>query len=318
LKLKIIWLAFMISIFFSCNDNKSGLTPQILEGYVQTEDGKVWYKIIGTDKPGIPLLVVHGGPGAPHDYLEPLGDLANERPVVFYDQLGCGNSDRPSDSALWSVQRFVNELETVRKHLNLESVHILGQSWGTMLSVEYILRKNPVGVRSLILSAPYLSTPRWKADQKLLIAKLPENIRNTITEHEQTGDYSSPAYQEAMSHFYNLYLCRLDPWPDCLNRTMTKMGIEVYNYMWGPSEFTMTGTLKNADLTGKLKYIKVPVLFTCGEFDEATPATTEYFKDKLPGSEIRIFSGASHSHHLEKRNAYLDTVRDFLDRCEVK
>ncbi|MFA5301678.1 MAG: alpha/beta fold hydrolase [Bacteroidales bacterium] len=121
--------------------------PIIQEGNVKVPGGNIWYKIVGAGKNGIPLLTVHGGPGAPHQYLNPLQALADQRPVIFYDQLGCGRSDRPTDPALWTVERFVEEL------------HILGQSWGSMLAVEYVLRKKPIGIRSLILSGPYLEQP---------------------------------------------------------------------------------------------------------------------------------------------------------------
>ncbi len=286
----------------------------VKEGFVAVEGGNVWYRIVGADKKGIPLLIVHGGPGAPHDYLESLEALSGERPVVFYDQLGCGNSDRPEDTSLWTVERFVAELEQVRIALKLDMVHILGQSWGTMLSVEYLLRKNPSGVKSLILSAPFLSTPIWAEDQRKLITQLDPEIQKTMFDCEQTGDYESVAYQNAMMVFYEKHLCRINPWPDCIQRTFEKMGVAVYNYMWGPSEFTTTGTLANADVTNELSKIEVPTLFTCGEFDEATPVSTLLFQRMLPGSEIKIFQDASHQHHIEQKDVYNSLVREFIAR----
>jgi len=318
LRINLFLTIIMIPLLFYSNSNTSESTPTVKEGYIEVTGGRVWYRIVGAEKEGIPLLTLHGGPGAPHDYFEPLEELADERPVIFYDQLGCGNSDKPSDTTLWTTGRFVEEVELVRKALELDTVHILGQSWGTMLATEYMIRKNPGGVVSLILSGPYLSTQRWVADQKLLISKLPQSVQDTINKYEANGDFASSSYQEAMMHFYKKYLCRLDPWPECLNRSMEKMGVEVYNYMWGPSEFTMTGTLKDADLSEKLNLIKAPVLFTCGEFDEATPTTTTYYQSKVPGSEIHIFQGASHSHHLEKREEYLQVVRDYIRKTEAK
>jgi proline iminopeptidase len=236
--------------------------------------------------------------------------------VIFYDQLGCGNSDRPSDTALWNVARFVEELEQVLTALKLDKVHILGQSWGTMLAVEYMLRKNPAGVSSLVLSAPYLSTFRWIEDQRFWISKLPQGIQDTILKYEANGDYAAVSYQDAMMYFYREHLCRMDPWPDCLNRSFEKTGVQVYETMWGHSEFTMTGTLKNADLTEQLSLITIPVLFTCGEFDEATPATTAFYQSKLPGSEIQVIMDASHSHHLEKPDEYLSIIRNFINNVE--
>jgi len=309
---------YLVLILLSCRSKQEVPVSDVQEGFIQVTGGKVWYRIVGADKKGIPLLTVHGGPGAPHDYFEPLEALAVERPVIFYDQLGCGNSDRPSDTALWNVARFVNELEQVRTALHLDTVHILGGSWGTMLAAEYMLRKNPAGVASLIFSGPYLSSPLWEADQQMWISKLTANTRDTIRKYEQNGDFSSPSYQASMMDYYNLHVCRLNPWPDCLNRAFGKMGTEVYNYMWGPSEFTVTGTLKHADITEQLGLIKVPVLFTCGEFDEATPATTQFYQSKIPGSDIYIFRDASHEHLLEKTEEYLQVARNFLAKCESR
>ncbi|MFP5212372.1 MAG: proline iminopeptidase-family hydrolase [Acidobacteriota bacterium] len=285
------------------------------EGYIDVTGGKVWYRIVGAGARGVPLLVIHGGPGAPHDYLEPLKGLADERPVIFYDQLGCGNSDRPEDTALWTVERFVGELEQVRSTLGLDRVHLLGQSWGSMLAVEYTL-EHPQGVASLVLSAPYLSTPLWEADQRAYIAELPPEVRRTIEAKEAAGDFASPEYQEAMTTYYKRHLCRLETWPECMERTFAKMGLPVYEHMFGPSEFSVRGTLKHRDLTGRLKEIRVPVLFTCGRQDEATPATTARFQASLPGSEMIVFEEASHMHHLEKTGPYLEALRNFLHRAE--
>lgn len=289
-----------------------------VEGYISVTGGKVWYRIAGKEQKGIPLFVVHGGPGAPHDYLETLGKWADKRPVIFYDQLGCGNSDTPSDTSLWTVDRFVEELEIVRNTLNLKQVHLLGQSWGTMLAVEYLLRKKPEGVVSLTMSAPYLNTSMWQKDQAKWISQLPEDIRMAITTAEREGNFDSQDYQHAMNVFYQKHVCRLDSWPDCVNRTFEKMGLEVYRYMWGPSEFTMTGILKNADLTDQLKKINVPVLLTCGEFDESTPESARYFQSKIPNASLHVFKGASHMHHLEKEDEFREVVTAFIEKTENK
>lgn len=318
MKSKLLILIIMTAHLSSCRLNDDHSAPQIKEGYVEVTGGKIWYRIVGAEKTGIPLLTLHGGPGAPHDYLEPMEALADERPVIFYDQLGCGFSDRPSDTNLWTVERFVDELSMLRAALKLEKVHIMGQSWGTMLAVEYLIRKNPENVKSLVLSGPYLSTALWVADQRNWISQLPESVQDTIAKYEASGDFSSPSYQDAMMHFYSKHLCRIDPWPDCLNRAMEKMGFEVYEYMWGPSEFSMTGTLRNADLTDQLQHIQVPVLFTCGEFDEATPETTQYFTSKIEKAEMHVLIGASHSHQVEKPDEYIQVLREFLRKVETQ
>ena len=290
----------------------------IKEGFLTVPGGKAWYRIVGNDRPGIPLVTLHGGPGAPHDYLEPLEGLADERPVIFYDQLGCGNSERPDDLALWNNGRFIDELLKVQAGLGLTKIHLMGQSWGTLLAGEYMLREKPQHVCSLILSGPFFSASRWLADQQNYLAGLPEEIQTVVRQAEAMKEFDSPAYQEAMRVFYRKHVCRLNPWPEAMNRTIEKMGVPVYLSMCGPSEFTMTGSLKNTELVNRLKEIKVPVLFTCGRYDEATPKTTAIYQQALPGSEMVVIEDASHEHHLEKPQEYLKLVRNFLRRIEGK
>ena len=289
---------------------------EIQEGYIPSTGGKISYKVAGKNKKGIPVLVLHGGPGASRDYLEPLAELADERPVVFYDQLGCGNSDKPDDLSRWTIEWFVDELHQVRKALGMKNVHIIGQSWGTSLAVDYLLTKNPKGVVSLVLSGPLLSTSRWIEDQRAYIAELPKEIREMILTCEDSGEFGSPEYQDAMMAYYKIHVCRLTPWPECLNRSFEKLNFSLYGHMWGPSEFTVTGVLQNYERVDRLKKISRPVLFTCGFYDEATPTTTKHYQENLPGSEIYIFEDASHEHHLEKPQEYLQVVRDFLRRAE--
>ncbi len=287
------------------------------EGLIPVTGGNVWYKMIGAGRPGIPLVILHGGPGAPHDYLEPLGVLGDERPVIFYDQLGCGNSDKPDDPSLWTVERFVEELGDVLATLKLQDVHLLGQSWGTTLAVEYMLRTKSDRVRSLVLSAPFLSATRWIGDQKAHLAHLPESVQASVREAEGTGNYDSAAYQEAIGEFYKRHVCRLEPWPDELNRTIEKISVPVYLSMCGPSEFSVIGSLKDLELVDRLPEITVPALFTCGRYDESTPETTTLYQQALPGSEMVVLEDASHEHHLEKPDEYLAVVRDFLKRQEL-
>ncbi|MDD5771724.1 MAG: proline iminopeptidase-family hydrolase [Candidatus Omnitrophica bacterium] len=292
------------------------MKEDIHQGYMQVEGGKVWYGISGADKPLTPLIVLHGGPGAPHHYLEPLNGLAAERPVIFYDQLGCGNSDRPKDVSLWTIGHFTQELDTVRRELGLEKLHILGQSWGTMLAVDYMLAKKPAGIMSLVLSSPCLSTSRWHDDCRRLISEMEANDRDAIMESEARWNFDSDGYKKAIKDFYGRHLCRLSSWPDCITKTFENMGNDVYEHMWGPSEFTITGTLKGYERAGELKEITVPALFTCGRYDEATPASTEYYHKMMPGSELVVFEDASHMHHVEKTDLYLRTVESFIRRFD--
>lgn len=294
--------------------------PLVREGRVAVDGGKVWYKIVGADKPGIPLLVLHGGPGVPHDYLQPLEALADQRPVVFYDQLGCGNSDRPSDKSLWTIEHYVDELAKVRAALHLSRVHILGQSWGTMLAVDYMLRRHPEGVVSLTLANPALSMERWVADQRVWLLELPKPMQAAVRQAEASGNFDSPEYQAAIEAFYAEHVCRLNPWPDYVQGALSpeKMGQDVYLHMCGPSEFTITGTLKDYERVDRLKEIKTPTLFICGRYDEATPAATEYYHRNMPGSQFAVIEDASHLAFVEQPDRFNCIVRRFLKRSEAR
>jgi proline iminopeptidase len=281
-------------------------------GYISVEGGRVWYKIVGAGNPGIPLLTLHGGPGYPHDYLEPLEQLAAGRPVIFYDQLGCGQSDRPADRILWQVGRFVRELAQVRQALGLEQMHLFGHSWGTMLGVDYLL--SGASVASLILASPALSIPRWMADAAQLRKTLPADVQETLARHEAAGTTNTLRYRDAAMQYYHRYLCRMDPWPEPMNRSHEASSGAVYREMWGPSELYATGNLMNYDRTGRLCQLAVPTLYTCGRYDEATPEATAWYSSLTPGAEMLVFENSAHMPHLEETDAYLAALRGFLDR----
>lgn len=289
-------------------------TNNVQEGYVSVSSGLVWYQVINSGD-AIPLLTLHGGPGFPHDYLEPLGNLANERPIIFYDQLGCGKSERPDDATLWQRNRFVEELSQIREALKLEQFHLFGHSWGSMLAVDYALTQ-PNGLVSLVLASPPLSIPCWLNDAEGYRLSLPVEVQEVLRKHEQQGTTDSEAYQSAAMEFYQRYLCRLNPWPEALKRASIGEGTPVYDTMWGPSEFFMTGNLLDYDCTTRLGEIDIPALFTCGRYDEATPDTTAWYQSLLPKSELVVFEQSAHHPHLEETEYYLQVIRNFLWRVE--
>ncbi|HLZ57135.1 MAG TPA: proline iminopeptidase-family hydrolase [Ktedonosporobacter sp.] len=286
----------------------------VQEGYIPVTGGLVWYRAVNLGS-GIPLLTLHGGPGSPHDYLEPLEELANDRPVIFFDQLGCGKSERPDDQTLWQRTRFVEELDQIRRALNLGQIHLFGHSWGTMLAIDYVLTR-PDGIVSLILASPALSIPRWLKDMERYRRSLPLDIQHILEQHESNGTTDSKEYQQAAMEFYQRYLCRLDPWPEPLERTIAGEGTNVYTTMWGPSEFFMSGNLLDYDATPLLDKIYIPTLFTCGRHDEATPETTAYYHSLLPQSKLAIFEQSAHMPHLEETERYLQIIRNFLQQIE--
>lgn len=310
------WLtcAFILCIVLT-GANRSAAQP-IREGVVEVPGWRVWYRIVGSG-PGTPLLLLHGRPGAPSYYLNPLAALSDERPVIFYDQLGAGRSDKPSDEKLWRVQRFVEELGRLRTELQLEQVHIYGHSWGTMLAVDYMLTK-PSGVRSLILASPALSVNRWLEDAEALKKSLPVSSQAAIAKHESAGTYDAPEYQAAVTEYYKRFLCRRESWPEEVNKTFAEMGLPVYTTMWGPGEFTATGLLRNYDRTAQLKELNLPVLFTARRYDEATPNTTAYYQSLVPGAKLKIFENSAHLTMQDEPDAYVQAVRDFLHDIESR
>jgi proline-specific peptidase len=286
------------------------------EGFVAVPGGNVWYRIAGGG-PGVPLLILHGGPGAGHDYLEPLAALGDGRPVIFYDQLGCGKSDIPDDTSLWTVERFAQEVQAVRDALGVERVHLLGQSWGGWLAIEYMLGK-PAGVLGLALANTSASAAGFEREARGLIAGLPNDIRETIERCETSGEVEDPAYQAATMAFYQKHVCRLPEWPEAITRTVANIAATpVYGQMWGASEFTMTGTLAGWDRSGRLGEIDAPTLVLAGRYDEAQPPLAEELRDGIPGAELVIFENSSHMPHWEEAERYQQVVRDFLRRTEA-
>lgn len=285
------------------------------EGFIEVTGGKVWYVIFNQQATGIPLLVLHGGPGSSSYSLQGLKDLAINRPVILYDQLGCGKSDRPEDDSLWTLDRFVEEVGLVRKALELNEVHILGHSWGTTLAAAYYFSE-PEGIGSIIFSSPCLSAPLWEEDQKKNLTLLPKEIQETIKSSEANGTTDSSAFQKAIEVFNDHFVCRLKPYPEHLKQGKHFRNPHVYQVMWGPSEFTVQGNLKSFDCTERLAEISIPTLYTCGRFDEATPASTEYFSRKTPNASFHIFEKSAHMAYIEEPEQYRQVMSRFLSQID--
>jgi proline iminopeptidase len=284
----------------------------VREGFIEVKDRKIWYSVYGENQKGVPLLVIHGGPGFV-SMPQVVSDFAVERPVYFYDQLGCGGSDRADNNAFYTVDYYVNELAEVRRQLNLDNVYLMGFSWGTALACAYMVDRNPAGIKGLILCGPCLSAHRWYEDQQENIAEMSEDVRDAIENGEKTGDYGD-SYQSAMMQYYYKHVCRLHPWPDYLNEAFARTNADVYNTMWGPSEFTITGTLKNFDLLPQLHKIEVPVLLTCGDNDEAGVKTVRDYRKAFPDASMAVIPDSSHMHHFEQPEIFKTIVNGFLQK----
>lgn len=284
------------------------------EGYVDVTGGKVWYRVVG-DGPGTPLLVLHGGPGVPSYYLKPLAGLGKNRPVVFYDQLGCGHSTAPDDTSLWTIDRFVTAIGQVRAALGLKKVCLYGHSWGSMLAADYLLTK-PDGVRACIMAGPALSAHRWIHDADSLLTTLPDSVQQVIRQNEDAGTTDSPEYQAAMMQFYGMYLARKQPWSADIDSSFAQMNQAMYNYMEGPSEFTITGTIRDYDATPRLHEITIPTLFIVGEYDESPPSTAAYYQSLMPDAQLEIIPNAAHLAMDDDSAKYVQAVAAFLKEVD--
>jgi proline-specific peptidase len=265
----------------------------------------------------LPLLVLHGGPGLPHDYLEDLSRLAGDgRPVVFYDQIGCGRSDHPDDPALWTMETFVEEVGAVREELGLERVHLYGHSWGGWLALEYALGF-PVGLESLVLASTCASLPAFAAETRRLKKSLPADVQAVIDRHEADGTTDDDAYSEAAMAYYSQWVCRLDPFPDHIMRSFGAINHDVYGTMQGP-EWNIDGNLRDWDVSDRLGELDLPVLATSGRYDEMTPPLVQSLVDGIPGAEWVVFEESAHFAMAEEPDRYLAVLGSFLDRVESR
>jgi proline-specific peptidase len=290
------------------------------EGFVPLENGhKIWYQRLAGGMDGIddatPLLLLHGGPGAGHDYLENLAQLATVRPVIFYDQLGCGKSDQPDDRSLWTIERSAQEIDELRAHLGLDSIHLLGQSYGGFLAIEYLLSK-PAGVETAILSNTAASVPQFVAETRRLREELPADVQATLTKYEATGDFHHPDYEAALAVFNEKHLLRLPVAPEFVLRSFENLiDNVVYETMFGPNDLVAVGNLKDWDRIDQLDKISLPTLVAVGRHDELTPACAETIHAGIAGSELVIFEESSHLPHIEEEERYLSVVSEFLAKA---
>jgi proline iminopeptidase len=272
-------------------------------------DGRIWYRKTGTGT-GTPVILLHGGPGYNSFYMKSLEALGDDRPVIRYDQLGAGKSGPMTDTAQMTIAHFVEELDSLRSALGYGRVHLLGHSWGTILGVEYY-RAHPERVASLTLASAALDIPAWERNTRRLVGTLSDSAQRAIRVREAEQNYQAPDYQRALEEFYGKYVWRRPVAAD-LDSTMATANAMIYTYMQGPSEFTITGTLKAYDVTPLLGSIRVPTLYTVGEFDEADPPTIRRFAARTPGARVEIIPDAAHITTWDNPEAMVRVVREFL------
>jgi len=283
---------------------------QMEEGYLNLGGKKIWYCVYGKDKANTPMLVVHGGPGF-SSFTDVFCEFRDERPVYFYDQLGCGKSDLAENPDQYSVEAYVQELENVLKELKLSEVILLGHSWGGALVCSYMLEKNPEGIKSLILASPYLSTPYFFRDAQENLSRLPESVISTIEKCEKNNDYGEE-YMGATIEYYKRFMCILEPFPMSLIEAFNKMNQDIYFTLWGPSEFSITGTLKDFDLYPELNKITVPVLLICGDRDEVGVKTMKDYQMAFPTAQLAVIPNASHMNVIERPDIFKAVINEFI------
>ncbi len=294
--------------------------PPVTTGLVEFEGHQTWYRVTGRldpDAERAPLVVLHGGPGAAHDYTLRIADLAAEgRAVVHYDQLGCGRSTHlpDADPSFWTVDLFVRELRAVVGALGIGSrFHLLGQSWGGMLGPEVVLA-DPTGISSLTICDSPASMPLWLAAAGRLRAELPERVQRTLSEHEAAGTTDSAEYHAAVDVFYARHVCRVQPMPQEVLDSFAQIEAEptVYHTMNGPSEFHVVGSLKDWSVVDRLDRVAVPTLVVAGRHDEATPEVWAPFVERIPDVASHVFAESSHMPHVEEPEEFRRVVGQFL------
>ena len=304
-----------------------GVPDASREGTVAFHGHETWFRVTGdleaTRADGrAPLVVLHGGPGATHDYVLRIARIAEHgRAVVHYDQLGCGRSTHLPDAEpdSWTVQLFLDELDAVLGGLGIaDGYHLLGQSWGGMLAAEHAVRR-PSGLRALVIANSPASMVLWLSEANRLRDLLPEQVQATLLRHERAGTTDDPEYAEAEKVFYDRHVCRVVPNPPEVAASFAALAQDptVYHAMNGPSEFHVIGSLKQWSVVDRLPQVHAPTLLVSGRHDEATEATVQPFADGIPDVRWTIFEDSSHMPHVEQEELYLQVVGAFLDQHDL-
>ena len=280
------------------------------EGTIAVPGGNVWFKRVGGGA-GLPLLAIHGGPGLPHNYLRSLERLANEREVIFWDQLGCGNSESPSNNHLWTMERSVAEMDAVVRALGLNRFHIFGNSWGGMLAQQYVLDVAS-GAVSLTISNSIASIPQFSKMVARLKSELDPPTQSAIDRHETAGTTHSAEYEAAIRTWNETYLCRQLPWPRELQEAFHKAGAEIFETIFGPSDFHIVGTIRSWDVLDRLAEIALPTIVLAGRYDECAPEHMWEMHQRIAGSRFELFDSSAHMPFIEEPHKFDSVMRDFL------
>ena len=288
---------------------------KITEGYMPFEGFKTYYRIVGEGTEGkAPLVLLHGGPGSTHNYFEVLDKIAESgRQVIMYDQIGCGNSFVEGHPELFNADTWIKELIALREHLELDEIHLLGQSWGGMQAIWYALEYKPKGIKSYILSSTLSSASLWEIEQKRRISYMDETDQKALLDAVNSGDYSSKEYSNALDKFMKMYCAGevTENDPECLRRPK-KSGSEAYVVGWGHNEFSPSGTLAGYEFTDRLHEIEEPCLITSGAIDLCSPYIAKTMYDRIPNSKWELFQYSRDMPFVEENEKYIKVLIEWL------
>lgn len=277
----------------------------------------VWTRSEGEGS--IKILLLHGGPGMTHEYLEPFSKYIKNKKVqiIYYDQLGSYYSDQPNDASLWNIPRFCEEVEEVRRAWNLDSFYLYGQSWGGMLAMEYATRYSN-HLRGLIDSNMIDDMHAYEDYiNKLRDSMDPSDVKY-MKQKESESNLDDNHYNELVMKLYKSCICRLDPWPDAVNRAFDRINEQVYLTLQGPTEFTISGSLRTWSIRDRLNTIKVPTLLLGGKYDSMNPEVIKEMVDRFPNAEAHICSNGSHFSIWDDQADYFEAITRFIDKVEIK
>lgn len=289
---------------------------KITEGYMPYLNHKTYYRIVDGGEE-TPIVLIHGGPGSTHNYMELLDSIADTgRKAISYDQIGCGNSYLDGHPELWTADTWINELISLRKYLGLNEVILLGQSWGGMLIIQYMIDRKPEGVKGIVLSSTLPSASLWAHEQHRLISFMSKEDQEAIHFAEKNNVWDRPEYIHANEVFMKLHCSDIkDTDPECLTRKK-KSGSESYLYGWGPNEYNPTGSLKDFEYIDELYQITIPTLIMSGTNDLCTPLIAKTMFDNIPMAQWELFDGARHMCFAEDNDHYCEVLSRFVRQID--
>ncbi|MFC0576958.1 proline iminopeptidase-family hydrolase [Paraburkholderia solisilvae] len=312
----------LVSAFYPASFARAAVQPsdENLDGvrWVRLSNGyKVWTRRLGRGSTRV--LILNGGPGLSHEYMQCFADFlpAAGYEMYFYDQLGCGQSDKPRDKGLWTLQRYVSEVEEVRSSLGLDQVILVTHSWGAMLGIEYVLRY-PENVRAFVLSDMSASYADFARYVHVLRTRMPDKVQARMSALERKGKTDANEYQHlVMQYLYHVYICRSNPWPVSVQHCFAGVNEQIYSTMQGPNEFVVTGNLKEWDRWASLPRISTPTLVMGARYDEMDPASEQREAFAIPHAEFFMSETGSHLAMWDDQQAYFGALMKFLDKHRV-